>query len=896
MQSLSIKSFFRHHWPLILAFFIPFLIMLGIYIFQGVYPFGNETLLTIDLGQQYVDFYAYYRRVFFEDPSSLFYSFSNSLGGEMTGIWAYYLTSPFNLLFLLFPHHLLSVAVTAITLLKISLSGLSFGILLKKAFDGNGFILSTFSICYALMGYTIVYQLNLMWLDGLIFLPMVILGVEKLIHEKKGLFYSLFLGLTLFVNYYIGYMICLFLVCYFLFRLIAVSYPSVFTVKDKMIASIRSVLRFICHSLLGAGLTGAILLPAFNFLLGSKASYTTLEFDWELAFPFHEMLSKLMIGSFNFDQMPSGYPTLFIGSLSLICFCLFFFNRAFPLRERISGLVLTVFLVVSMNLEAFNMIWHAMQYPIWFPYRFSFVLSFFMILNGYRSLTALKGIDTLRTIVSMVLTAVICAVVYAEGFDFVYLEQIIVTAAFTCIIILLLILKPRSYKWMALAFFVITVLEMGVNAQITLSRLSYIDQDRFTALQAELDESIQTIQEYDDGFYRIEKTFSRSKNDSFQANYYGVTNFSSTIESELPVLFGNLGFAAGKGFVTYSNGTLITDALFGINYYASEQNELYQTQEDSSEDTETENNDDFFDFRPMQTKPDLRSYRPVAETDQTVLYENPYALPVAFGSNEAILGVDLIEDQPIQMQETLLQAILQTPEQTTFFESAAFTSTVYQNVLTSGAERNQNYRKQDANEDASITFQFTPETDDAYYVTLSPNVKVDDVDLFLNNEPFAQHKTYRDMLVLNIANQQKGETISFKLEWSEGVVRLRDFQLYRLDQEAFTSAIDELAQGGMTIDEQGSTYLKGTVEIQEDQQVLLTTIPFNEGWQATVDGTPVNIQPALDSLMAIPMQPGTHEVEFTYHTPLLTEGVMLSIISALLLFVNELYIKNRHEK
>ena len=86
---------------LFLSFLLPLFVMMVIYATMGVYPFGNSTLLTVDLGQQYVDFFSYYRTTLLSDPSALFFSFTKSFGGEMLGLWAYYLMSPFNLIFLL---------------------------------------------------------------------------------------------------------------------------------------------------------------------------------------------------------------------------------------------------------------------------------------------------------------------------------------------------------------------------------------------------------------------------------------------------------------------------------------------------------------------------------------------------------------------------------------------------------------------------------------------------------------------------------------------------------------------------------------------------------------------------------------------------------------------------
>lgn len=913
----TMQTFIQKQWPLLLAFFVPFLTMSLIYIFQGVYPFGNDSLLTVDLGQQYVDFYAYYRQTFFEYPTTFFYSFSKAIGGDMVGLWAYYLTSPFNLLFLLFPHTQIVLAVTCLTLFKISLAGLSFGYLLKKAFNGTGFILAAFSISYALMGYTIVNQLNIMWLDALIFLPLIVLGLERLVDKKSGLGYSIFLGIMLFSNYYMAYMICLFLICYFIFRLIGVSYPKGTLWRIKARKTLSTIGLFIWHSLLGAGLAGILLLPTFHSLMESKASYTEFELDWKLAYPFLEMLSKLFIGAFNFDQMPSGYPNLFIGSLALVSFLCYFFNRFFSKRERLTALAIMILFVVSMNLEAFNKIWHAMQYPIWYPYRFSFVVCFFMLVNGFRSFMHYEGMRPVSTFVSMLVTALVSVYVYQGDFDFIYIEQIILTVLFTCIVIFLLIIKPQKYTWLPVAFFILTTVEMGLNAQIDLSRLSYVDQDSFTVYQTGLDDSIDAIQEADDNFYRIEKTFLRTKNDSFQANYPSITHFSSTFERTIPALFGSLGFPVGDGFLAYSNGTLLTDALFDIQYYMSEKEPLYFTDDADFSGTEnaplkkalnqttqsaslmeslltppvSDEKKATFELNAMQTKPDLRSYTKIAETGKTFIYENPNALPLAFGSSDAILAVSLLEDKPIQLQENILRALTGNQQVERFFIPTDFDSTVYQNVTTSDTLNETIYQKQVLNNDASVSFQFTPETNDSFYLTLSPNIKDEDVELFLNGEPFTQYETYRDQLVLNIASQNKGNTITFKINLKESTIRLKDFNLYRLDSTAFDQAIHSLKIGGMTIEEYDSNSFKGTVDIQKGQKVLMTTIPYSEGWAVKIDGVPVQTKPALESLLVVQITEGKHVIELDYTAPLFFEGVILTVISALLLLVTTFFLK-----
>lgn len=903
MMHHSVKSFVKNQWPLLLAFFIPCLILSGIYIVQGVYPFGNSSLMTVDLGQQYVDFFSYYRQTFYEDPSSLFYSFSKAIGGDMIGLWAYYLTSPFNLIFLIFPQNQISLAITCLTILKISLTGLSFGWLLKKAFNGDGFILAAFSVSYALMGYTIVNQLNIMWLDGLIFLPLIALGLEKLLFERKGLTYSLFLALALFSNYYIAYMICLFLIAYFLFRLVGMTYSPNLSFKEKLKANFASILLFVWHSILGAGLSAFLLLPTFFSLLESKASYTKLVFDWELAFPFHEMLSKLMIGAFNFDQMPSGYPNIFIGSLALISFVFYFFNHSFPIRERIVGLILIVFFVISMNLKAFNIVWHALQYPIWYPYRFSFVVCFFMILNGFRSFMKNDGIRPIETFFSVILVAIIGINVYQKEYDFIEPSQIILTIVLSLMIIFMLIIKPQKYKWLPFLFFLVTIIEMGTNAQIDLSRLSYVKQDSFSTYQYLLNSDIATIKNEDPGFYRIEKTFSRSKNDSFQANYSSVSHFSSTFEKDIPKFFGHLGLSVGDGFVSYSNGTLLTDSILGIKYYISEQNELYRSLKKETDFTTKLPSIDKVDlkkqpskklFNPAfqlslnQTKPDLRAYLPFHESNKTVIYENPYVLPIIFGSNEDILNVKSVHNQPLQYQESILLSLAGSTNDNSLFVPTEFDTTVYQNVSVTESFQSKSYAKQIINDDASITFQFKPESNDSYYLTLDPDIKEEDVTFYLNGIPFTQYPTYRDVLVLNLAHLNKGDTITFKVALKQNSLTLNYFNLYRLDKTIFSSNVKKLQQNDLIIENQNNTLIQGKITIQPDEQLIFTSIPYSKGWSAKINGVPVETKKALNSLLVIPTKPGTHNITLSYKTPWLKEGVILSMIVIGVLLITHL--------
>ncbi|MGG7099062.1 YfhO family protein [Clostridium sardiniense] len=202
----------------LLSFLIPIIIMLIVYAISKIYPFGDKTLLFRDLRGQYVSYFSAFRNALLGD-GSLLYSFTKEIGGNMFGLTAYYMMSPFNIILLLFPREMITEAILVITLLKIGLSGLTLSIFLKKSFKDFGYFSIIFSSAYALMAYNTMYQSNIMWLDGVILLPLVLLGINNIINKKRILLYIFTLALSIITNFYIGFIICIFSVIYFIYNI-----------------------------------------------------------------------------------------------------------------------------------------------------------------------------------------------------------------------------------------------------------------------------------------------------------------------------------------------------------------------------------------------------------------------------------------------------------------------------------------------------------------------------------------------------------------------------------------------------------------------------------------------------------------------------------------------------
>ena len=190
MKQVFLRLTKSHYFFLLLSFFIPFLIFGAVLAQFGVYPFGDKSILTSDMFSQYIQFY---NRLYdsFYSGKSLFYSWEAGLGLNLVGVIAYYLSSPLSLLILFFERPHLPEAMILLTLCKLGLSGATMFLFLNNFATNQKYKSLIFSTMYALMTFSISYSFNLMWLDGIYMMPLIMLGVERLITKGR---YTLFLS------------------------------------------------------------------------------------------------------------------------------------------------------------------------------------------------------------------------------------------------------------------------------------------------------------------------------------------------------------------------------------------------------------------------------------------------------------------------------------------------------------------------------------------------------------------------------------------------------------------------------------------------------------------------------------------------------------------------------
>ena len=837
-----------------LSILIPAVMILAIFLLFTITPFGNRTWLTIDLGQQYVDFFSYYQDTLLHHPEQFFYSFSKSIGGEMVSLWAYYLLSPFNLLFLLIPRSAIAMGVSLLIFLKLVSCTVSFSVLLDVKFKQRNWTTLLFALSYGFMSYLSANQFNVMWLDALIGLPLIILGVDALLQKRNPLYYVFPLSLTILSNYYTGYMICLFLGLYFPYAYLMAN--DSFSWKSF----IKQFGRFIFYSVLSVGLITVILLPTFYSLLGSKGTATTIA--WSLKSEYNPLLmaSKLFIGSFDFHEMQKGYPNIFVGSLAMFSFLCYFKEKKIALSQRLYALFITIVLLISFNIEMFDKLWHAGQLPNWYSYRFSFLFSFWMVFLGYQWTLKKTAVGIRETFVYffLVLAASIGFILFPQ--DYLQGWQIALGFGLSMGILYGLILIGRGKRTHQKFLISFVVIELLLNSIITLSRLGYVMNTEFTAYQSSLTNWSTVLRPEENEFYRSEKTMLRSKNDSLQVPTYGVSHFSSTFEKETEKFFDAIGVRQGTAYVNYSNGTLLTDALLGIK------NTFIETTDAT--------------YNERWERKDLEDFSTIANFDEGHIVTNPNALSIAYPMKAILKSMKVPTNHPITMQNQLANALSGTTSPKNIFTRVSY-ETTFENISGSPVVY-QRVQLEDNTQVGTITLTFTPETNDPIYLELAGTMGEEDLEMTLNGEPYAFYPVQSKPVLLSVAKNQKGQPQTLRITVKDDGFEFSKLNLYSLNTSLLNERLEKTKEQELKLETFSATHFAGTMEVFEDSTVL-TTIPYSKGWKIWVDGQEVDKYKILDSLLGFTISKGSHRIEYRYSTPFLLEGSLVSLASLLLL-------------
>ena len=808
------KAFEKIRWGKqeTLSFLLPLLAMLGIFACKGIFPFGKESFLRTDLYHQYAPFFQEFQRKL-QTRESLLYSFNLGLGSNFIALIAYYLASPLNWFVVLFPKGVVIEFVSYLVVLKIALAGATASLYFRYHFQKMSLFNPVFAILYAMSGYIAAYSWNVMWLDCVLLFPLILLGLERMMDRGEVLLYTVSLALSILSNYYISIMICLFLLVYFLFLLC-------FYIQERRKNLFPLLFRFGLYSLLAGAMAAVFLLPAY-FALRFTAS-SSISFPKTLSQYFG--IIDMMARHFAFVETEQGlkhWPNIYCGSLMLFLLPLYYRNRSISLSRKCFYGALSIFFFLSFSINALNFIWHGFHYPNSLPARQSFLYIFLLLTQGAELMLKRNGNTKKDYSLSFFLCfvfALLCQkLITVEGFHWsvFYLGMLFCFLYYLVFTLEKKAFSQRSFSYTILLLcFIEATANMAVTSVPTTNRANYLEGQKETAAL------VSEINLQDSGFYRVDRTDRKTKDDGALMQYPSASIFSSTAYGKISEIYTILGMEASTNAYAINGATPLIKSLLSVKYLITKE-EIMQAEEEGLAYWTGEG-----DYR---------------------LYENTYALPLGFALSE---------------------------EELKDWDEKAGTPALVQNSISASLSK-ENILETILGEREGEDYSFTA-TEEGHYFAYVNNGKVEEVKVqFPEKEKSFDHVDRGYLLDLGYLSSGSEVKLSSKTQGQS-----MDTTVYRFHYDVLSDVVEALSGRGLKLSKKSSGSIEGKIQAREDGKVFFS-LPYDPGWKVILDGAVVEPEEFFVGFMAIPISKGAHSIRLQYTPEGWNFGLLLSVTSIL---------------
>ena len=810
------KNFIKNNKNYVLAVILPIVIMLIVYIFNHIYPFGDNIVAMADGYNQYPGMLNNFLNIL-KGKENLFYTFKGLLGFNTYATLVYYTFNITNIFGLLFSN--VMQFYNFIVIFKIMLCSLTMFIYLNYVRKRK--INYLFSICYALSTYNLLYYFNYMWFDSVILLPIVMMGIEKIFKEDSYLLYVVNLSCTIIFNFYIGYMICIFSVIYFIYKSIIKGFNK------------SRIFKYLFYSLLSGLISAFALVPVVLELLNGKAELISefakdyFKFDLDGISTFY----KLTFASFSNGDLEYGTPNVYVSMFVYINALLYFFNSRIKLKERLASLGVCLFFLFSVSFNLLDYFWHMMSMPIFYPVRYSFIFSFFLIYLGFRNFIRYDKKNWKFNLGFYTLFVVMIGIGFVTSGNLDIDERqnlmaklIYLGISFVFMFYYIFMLNHKEFKKYIVY---VVIIELSFNAFLTFKNSAnestyskFINNYNFS------NESISKIEDndlYRTGFY--DRTIL---NNGLLHEYNEVSYFSSVRNSNVFKYAKNvLGITVSDNCSSkYYYNNPIVNSLLGIKYIISNQ--------------------------------DVDYYKEYKDN----IYLNEDATSFGFLTTNKILELKYNDDFVSNMNN--LVKTINNNDKNIIKEIDAGNKTISCNKKKNFCIFN--------GDDNYVLYQYMAKNDEF---------------IFLNNDNYSknEYEFYLNDNITEIQNKgflllHSGDKIKFKITVDKKSYDY-NIHLYSINYNVYKEFVNNINNKKMIVNNYyDDHHFTAKVNVKDDT-LLYTSIANDKGWKIYVDGTLTNPASIYDAVIGLDLTEGEHLIEFKYFTPGLIEGLVISGTSIL---------------
>ena len=667
---------------------------------------------------------------------------------------------------------------------------------------------------------------------------------------------------------------CIFSVLYFFYCYFSKSKEEINPHGEKL-HFIKAGSRFAIFSILSAMISAFMLIAAYYSLQFGKTEFSSPDWSMEANFNIVDFLTKFLPGSYDTVE-PSGLPFVYCGILTLLLLPIYFLAKKISPREKIASLALIGVLILSMFLNPLDLIWHGFSYPNWLNARYSFLLGFVLLVIAYKAFGNIR--TTSEKFILGTAAFIILFVAVAEKFEmdsFIASDNKLLTfgciwfsIAFTIILSALLCLRlninhKKHSTAIAGVLAAVICAELFCNGIVCFLQLhkdvAFTSYSKYNNHLAGLRPVVNSINEYDNGFYRSEKVAHNTRNDNMGLGIRGITSSTSTLNQDAIDFIGDLGYVGRSHYTGYNGGTAVGDSLLGIKYV--------------------------IDYNGSIRFNNL--YEPITEieSEKYTVYRNPNALSLAYGVNKNIKDYDLLGTHSgcFNQYNEIITAMLGSENDIELFSHVQNVSITADDSCE--AEENISVSKYTAkNGEGVVTFKYTtPEAGYYYFYTESGDASSSD-DLKIDFDSHGKVDYLgKNTYVIWGGYYEENTELSINVYIPEGedytIRTSRNFLWYFTldDYNRIFSQLKSAPQFEISPDSTDDNIF-GSISTKDDDQMILTTIPYDKGWKVYLDGESLETYETLDALMAFDIpKSGDHSLELKYAPTEYKVGIILSI-------------------
>lgn len=818
------------------------IILMGVYYaFKGIYPFGTKLIAWCDMEQQVIPILMQFKDIL-EGKSSILYSSVNAGGMNFWGVFLFFISSPFSFLVIFIEKSEMMNFMNILVVLKMAVCALTASIYFKSEIKklGTGFNI-ILSLMYAFCGFGLMYFQNVVWFDVMYLFPLLMIGLKRALKHNKPLMYIIVLSAFMAVNFYLSYMVVIFLI------IEVYLYIKICLQGEKRN---HATITFICSSFVSMLITAVFWLPAFLQYLNSGRGGSIVG----------SLSSGGMLSHIS-DKLELVICTAIIFVIIPI---LFLKRLRISLNNRATQLTITlILLLIPVLIEPINKMWHTGSYQC-FPLRYGYMITLVgLTIIGYVLADNKDTVAKKQRVFYLISIIAVCAYICFVALNYtnitvkmksyvsslwtseqqVYHHLVLFGFALIVFSICIIFLKKGLIKktFTVVLLFIICLTEIFVNVSVFIGNSA--TEDVLFNQSMQLHEKIS-----DEGYYRV-----KTERKYIHANMMGalgyntLAHYTSLTDRDYIFAMKKLGYSSYWMEVCSNGGTRITDAVLANKYtigsksFDSEYAELVYT-------------DDLFN-----------------------IYRNNLYLPVGIITDtDAKSMAELNFIDRVSIQKDYAEKLLGNSDIVKEYGMSEMINVDY----SYSDDRHHIGIKNLENKVSQISHKLHIQGTQELYFDLFDNLSTD-----VWEEQYNSVSVYVNGKVLESY---------YPNQLNNGILRLGTFTdedviidikiLKKIDVKSFAvfgvdlDRLNESIQNIKTIDVMHGGNEFYTECNASEEEYLYLAIPYNEGFNITINGEKTNAIRVNDCFMALKLNEGRNEIKIKFYPQGFIIGLCISLL------------------